>query len=237
MGALREEHRVVVDVRAAVHHDDLRVGDALGVEAVDHGLGLQPAHVLVVVGHVVVRGAAEVDAVVVDDLHPGLGGLLLDADARGDVDGVEDQDLHALTDHALRDRGLLAVAATGVLHVGLEAGRRQVLLQQRLVVERVARRRGGVGQDRPDLAGGLAGVAARSALRAAGGRVVEAAGRGHTAAAAAAVARAVVGVGATGGEAGCAQDERNPEGCEAVQGCGHVVLLDWGQPSGRPDDL
>ena len=29
VGALLEQHRVVVDVRAAVHHDDLRLVDAL----------------------------------------------------------------------------------------------------------------------------------------------------------------------------------------------------------------
>ena len=51
--ALLEQHGVVVDVRAAVHHDDLRLVDALRVEAVDHGLGLELADVLVVEGHVV----------------------------------------------------------------------------------------------------------------------------------------------------------------------------------------
>ena len=46
--ALGEQHRVVVDVLAAVHLDDLRVDGAVLVEAVDERLALEPADVLVV---------------------------------------------------------------------------------------------------------------------------------------------------------------------------------------------
>ena len=72
-GALREEHRVVVDVGAAVHHDDLRVVDVpLALRQSTRVWRLELADVLVVEGDVVRRGAAEVDAVVVDDLDAGL---------------------------------------------------------------------------------------------------------------------------------------------------------------------
>ena len=57
---LLEQHRVVVDVGAAVHHDDLRLLDLLRVEAVDHRLRLELADLLVVEGDVVGRRATEV---------------------------------------------------------------------------------------------------------------------------------------------------------------------------------
>ena len=92
------------------------------------------------------------DPVVVDHLDAGLVGGLLDTGTRRRVDGVDDQDLDAVTDHVLRDRGELVLVTLGVLDVGGEPGLRERLLQERGVVQRVARRRGGVGQDHADLA-------------------------------------------------------------------------------------
>ena len=89
-------------------------------------------------------------------LTPACVGLLLDTGAGGGVDRVDDQDLDALTDHVLRDRGELVLVALGVLDVGRDAGGLERLGEQRRVVERVAGRRRGVRQDHADLAGGLA---------------------------------------------------------------------------------
>ena len=69
MGALLEEHGVVVDVGATVELDHL--GACLAPQAVEQTLTLELADRNVVERDVVARGATEVDAVVVDDLDPG----------------------------------------------------------------------------------------------------------------------------------------------------------------------
>src|SRR4051794_26057005 len=212
VGALLEQHGVVVDVGAAVHHDDLRAVDALRAQAVEQGLRLELADVLVVEGDVVRRGATEVDAVVVDDLDAGLVGGLLDTGTRGSVDGVDDQDLDALADHVLRDRCELVLVTLGVLHVGGDAGGLEGLGEQRCVVLRVAGRRGRVRQDHPDLAAGLPEVDRLGHRGATGGRVVQLArGRDGAGAVRGSRAAAAAVTGAARGQAECRRDSEDSD--------------------------
>src|SRR3954447_11259684 len=120
VGTLGEEHGVVVHVRAAVHHDHARLGRAALLQAGGERLALQRADALVVERHVVGGLATEVDPVVVDDLNPGRGRLLLDRDSGRRVDRVDDQHLDALADHALRDLLELRGVALRVLDVRLD---------------------------------------------------------------------------------------------------------------------
>src|SRR3954452_12132681 len=170
VGAVGEQGGVVV-VRGAVE-----VGDAGGLvpQALLEALALQLADLGVVVGHVVVRRAAQGEAVVVEGLHPLLLGLLLDGRTRGVVQVDDRQDGDPVGDHLLRDRLHLLRIAAGILDVVLHTGGLERGLELRPVLALPAGGRRRVGKDHPDLSGGLATAA--TAARAAGGVGTTAAG-------------------------------------------------------------
>src|SRR6478752_709668 len=161
------EQRGVVVVRVAVDVDDVGLGLAGRVQAVGETGAHQAADRDVVERHVVRRAATQGQAVVVDALHAGVGGL---AQARlaglgVQVDDHDDRD--ALVDHAVADLAELGDIATGVVDDRLDAGCVERRLQARAVIGLPARGGRLVGQDHADLALGVGGRAAAAAVAAA----------------------------------------------------------------------
>src|SRR5450755_1269438 len=148
--ALRKQRCVVVG-RRALELDHDRLGNLRGGHAVDEALALKLANLDVVERHVVGRAATEGEAVVVDRLDAGCGGRGLNLGTRRAVEVDDDEDLHALLDHALTDRDELGFVTERVLDVDLDASCVECLLEVRRVLLFPARRRLGVGKDDADL--------------------------------------------------------------------------------------
>ncbi len=132
-GAVEEDLGVGVVRGAGEELDVVRAVRLLGLHALQQGLALELADLEVVVGDVVVhvRGVQE-QTVVGDDRGAGVLGLLeLGAQLRT-VDGADDDDLGALGDHGADLVLLLRDAAVGELHVRLEAGLGEAVVEQRL---------------------------------------------------------------------------------------------------------
>src|SRR5689334_2869226 len=179
-----EEGGVVVR-RGALDLDHLATG--LVLHRVRQALALQLADLHVVERHVVVAGAAEVEAVVVDDRDALRLGLRGDGGTRLAADRGDDEHLHLARDHAVGERGELLLVALGVLDVGLQPRGLHRLREQRLVEALPAGRARGLREDHTGLGAGGRGRGRAPAARARGGGVLatggeresEAEPRGH----------------------------------------------------------
>jgi hypothetical protein len=121
---MRREHRVVtlgeqggvVVGWCALHHQDVRLGDALGRGAGDEAVADQRADLDVVEAVVVRAAAAEGQPVVVDDLDSVRRGVGLDLRSDTGVQRVHDQDAGALGDGRLGIGKLGGITALRILH-------------------------------------------------------------------------------------------------------------------------